>query len=112
MVQGGDPTGSGSGGESSWGGTFADEIHPALKHTGGGVLRMANGGPDSNGSQFFVTVARAPWLDGKHAIFGRVKGGMKVVRRLGMVRAGPGDEPVERVGIVRAWVVEGREAEK
>jgi peptidyl-prolyl cis-trans isomerase-like 1 len=106
MVQGGDPTGTGRGGESCWGGTFADEINPALKHSGAGILSMANAGPDSNGSQFFITLAPTPWLDGKHAIFGRVKKGMKVVRALGAVRTALEDKPVEKVGILRAALVE------
>jgi peptidyl-prolyl cis-trans isomerase-like 1 len=104
MVQGGDPTGTGRGGESCWGGTFADEIDPSLKHSGAGILSMANAGPDTNGSQFFITLAPTPWLDGKHAIFGRVKKGMKVVRALGAVRTGLEDKPVEKVGILRATV--------
>ena len=111
MIQGGDPTGTGRGGESSWGGTLADEIHPALRHTGAGVLSMANAGKDTNGSQFFVTLAPTPWLDGKHAVFGRVKSGMKVIRRMGLVRTGPEDRPVEEVGIVKAWVIEKSDGE-
>jgi peptidyl-prolyl cis-trans isomerase-like 1 len=112
MIQGGDPTGTGRGGESSWGGTFADEIHPGLRHTGAGVLSMANAGKDTNGSQFFVTLAPTPWLDGKHAVFGRVKNGMKVIRRMGLVRTGPDDKPVEEVGIVKAWVLEKKDGEE
>lgn len=106
MLQAGDPTGTGRGGTSAWGAPFADEIHPSLRHTGAGVLSMANSGPDTNGSQFFVTLAPAPWLDGKHAIFGRVRSGMGVVRRLGLVRTGEGDRPVEEVKIVKARVLE------
>jgi peptidyl-prolyl cis-trans isomerase-like 1 len=112
MVQGGDPTGTGRGGESCWGGAFADEIDPALKHAGAGILSMANAGPDSNGSQFFITLAPTPWLDGKHSIFGRVKKGMKIVRALGAVRTGLEDKPVEKVGIVRASVVKAEEDEE
>jgi peptidyl-prolyl cis-trans isomerase-like 1 len=109
MVQGGDPTGTGRGGTSIYGDKFADEIDPSLKHTGAGILSMANAGPDTNGSQFFVTLAPTPWLDGKHTIFGRVKSGMGTVRRMGMVTTGPEDRPVEDLKVVRARVVEEEE---
>lgn len=105
MIQGGDPTGTGRGGTSIYGPTFADEIHPALKHTGAGILSMANAGPDTNGSQFFVTLAPTPWLDGKHTIFGRVKGGIDIVRRMGLVPTDAEDRPKTEVKIVRATVV-------
>lgn len=109
MVQGGDPTGTGRGGTSIYGDKFADEIAKPLqlKHTGAGILSMANAGPDTNGSQFFITLAPAPWLDGKHTIFGRVKAGMGVVRRLGLVQTDSEDRPAQEVKIVRARVVEG-----
>ncbi|KAH6894127.1 peptidyl-prolyl cis-trans isomerase-like 1 [Thelonectria olida] len=106
MVQGGDPTGTGRGGSSIYGEKFEDEIDPALRHTGAGILSMANAGPNTNGSQFFLTLAPTPWLDGKHTIFGRVKAGMGTVRRLGLVKTGPEDRPVEDVKIVKAKVVE------
>ncbi|KAH6697504.1 peptidyl-prolyl cis-trans isomerase-like 1 [Plectosphaerella plurivora] len=106
MVQGGDPTGTGRGGASIYGDKFADELDPSLRHTGAGILSMANAGPDTNGSQFFITLAPAPWLDGKHTIFGRVKSGMAVVKRMGLVRTGAEDRPEEEVKIVRARVVE------
>ncbi|EFQ34957.1 cyclophilin type peptidyl-prolyl cis-trans isomerase/CLD [Colletotrichum graminicola] len=106
MVQAGDPTGTGRGGTSIYGEKFADEIHPALKHTGAGVLSMANAGPDTNGSQFFITLAPTPWLDGKHTIFGRVKNGLSVVKRMGLVKTGPEDRPLETVKIIRASVVD------
>ncbi|KAI0118329.1 cyclophilin type peptidyl-prolyl cis-trans isomerase [Nemania sp. FL0031] len=109
MIQGGDPTGSGRGGTSIYGDKFADEISPELRHTGAGVLSMANAGPDSNGSQFFITLAPTPWLDGKHTIFGRVKGGMAVVKRMGLVKTDAEDRPAEDIKIIRAKVLEDDE---
>jgi len=107
MLQTGDPTGTGRGGASIYGEKFEDEISPELKHTGAGILSMANSGPNTNGSQFFITLAPTPWLDGKHTIFGRVTRGMAVVKRMGLVRTGPQDKPVEDVRIIRASVIEG-----
>lgn len=111
MIQGGDPTGTGRGGTSIYGEKFADEISAALKHTGAGVLSMANSGPNTNGSQFFITLAPTPWLDGKHTIFGRVKSGMRVVQRMGLVKTDGEDRPVEEVRIVKARVVEEGDGE-
>lgn len=109
MIQTGDPTGTGRGGSSIYGEKFEDEISPSLKHTGAGILSMANSGPNTNGSQFFITLAPTPWLDGKHTIFGRVTRGMGVVKRMGLVRTGAEDRPVEEVRIVKARVLEGDE---
>ncbi|KAI6124789.1 cyclophilin-like domain-containing protein [Pisolithus croceorrhizus] len=85
MIQGGDPTGTGRGGTSIYGQRFEDEIHPELRFTGAGILAMANSGPNTNGSQFFITLGPTPYLDNKHTIFGRVSSGMRVVQRLGAV---------------------------
>ena len=93
MVQGGDPTGTGRGGESIYGGKFQDEITRNLKHTGAGIVSMANAGPNTNGSQFFVTLKSTPFLDGKHTIFGRIYEGMGVVQRMGLVQTDQQDRP-------------------
>ncbi|KAJ5194396.1 Cyclophilin-type peptidyl-prolyl cis-trans isomerase [Penicillium cf. griseofulvum] len=106
MVQTGDPTGTGRGGSSIYGEKFEDEIRGELKHTGAGILSMANSGPNTNGSQFFVTLAPTPWLDGNHTIFGRVKSGMRVIQRMGLVKTGVDDKPVDELKIIRARVVE------
>ena len=105
MVQGGDPSGTGRGGASIYGEKFEDEIRADLKHTGAGILSMANSGKDTNGSQFFITLAPAPWLDGKHTIFGRVSSGMRIVQRIGMMKTDGEDRPLEEVKIVCARVV-------
>lgn len=94
MIQGGCPQGTGTGGP---GYKIKDEFHPELRHTGEGVLSMANAGPNTGGSQFFVTLAATPWLDGKHAVFGKVVEGMDVVRAIGKVPTGRGDRPNEPV---------------
>ncbi|GIW71364.1 MAG: hypothetical protein KatS3mg102_0906 [Planctomycetota bacterium] len=96
MIQGGDPLGNGTGGP---GYSFPDEFHPELRHDGAGVLSMANAGPNTNGSQFFITLAATPWLDGRHAVFGRLVRGQDVLARIGKVPTGPGDRPAQPVVI-------------
>ncbi|KZS89981.1 hypothetical protein SISNIDRAFT_458305 [Sistotremastrum niveocremeum HHB9708] len=106
MAQSGDPTGTGRGGTSIYGNKFEDEINPELRFTGAGILAMANSGPNTNGSQFFITLAPTPFLDKKHTIFGRVKSGMRVVQRLGAVAVDAQDRPVAEVKIHKARLQE------
>jgi len=102
MIQGGDPTGTGRGGESIWGKPFEDECSPALRFTKPGLLAMANAGPNTNGSQFFITTAATPWLDGRHTIFGEVIDGYEVVRKIESCQTGRDDRPVEKQLIEKA----------
>lgn len=98
MIQGGDPTGTGRGGESIWGGRFNDEISPDLIFDKPGILAMANAGPNTNGSQFFITVAPTPWLNGHYTIFGNVIKGMDVVYAISKVQTNPAnDKPLQNV---------------
>ena len=101
FLQGGDFTaGNGTGGKSIYGMKFEDENFQ-LKHTGPGILSMANAGPNTNGSQFFITLAPTNWLDGKHTIFGRVQSGMRTVKMIGQSETDTDDRPVDDVKIVR-----------
>lgn len=103
MIQGGDPTGTGMGGP---GYEIPDEFHPDLKHDGEGVLSMANAGPNTGGSQFFVTLAATPWLNGHHAVFGKVVRGMDVVRRIGKVDCDLGDRPLVEVVMKKVTIID------
>lgn len=105
MVQTGDPLGNGTGGESIWGGEFEDEFHPTLRHDRPYTLSMANAGPNTNGSQFFITVVPTPWLDNKHTVFGRVSKGMEVVHNISLVKTNAKtDKPMDDIRIINIAV--------
>ena len=98
MIQGGDPTGTGRGGP---GYMIKDEFNLQLKHNKKGLLSMANSGPNTGGSQFFITLAATPWLDGKHAIFGEVTEGIDVLEKIGNIETDESDRPITEVKITK-----------
>lgn len=104
MIQGGDPTGTGAGGESIWGGAFEDEFKDNVTFDRPGILAMANAGPGTNGSQFFITTVPTPWLTKHHTIFGEVINGMDVVKKIEGSKADANDKPVTPQKIIKAYV--------
>jgi peptidylprolyl isomerase len=104
MIQGGDPTGTGAGGQSVWGKPFEDEVSPSVTFDKPGILAMANAGPGTNGSQFFITVAKTPWLNMHHTIFGEVVSGYDVVQKLENVETSGADRPVQEQKIIKAYL--------
>jgi len=104
MIQGGDPTGTGMGGASVWGKPFEDEVTPSVKFDKPGLLAMANAGPGTNGSQFFITTAATPWLNMKHTIFGEVASGYDVVEAIENAETNSADKPVEEIKIIKAYI--------
>ncbi len=105
MVQGGDPQGTGMGGDSLWGGSFEDEFDEDITFDRAGLLVMANSGPNSNRSQFFITTAETPWLNMRHTIFGEVVSGMETLKAIENSPTGRGDRPVEEQKINRAYIL-------
>lgn len=104
MVQGGDPTGTGRGGESIWGKSFEDEVSPVVKFDNPGILAMANSGPNTNGSQFFITCAKTPWLSMRHTIFGEVVSGYDVVQKIEDIETDASDKPIKEQKIIKAYL--------
>ena len=109
MIQGGDPTGTGHGGP---GYQFSDEFHPELKHIGPGILSMANVGPNTNGSQFFITVTETPWLDNRHTVFGKVTEGMDIVKKIAEVETGNDKKPIQKIYIKKMTIIRNGEDAK
>jgi peptidylprolyl isomerase len=108
MIQGGDPTGTGRGGASIWGEFFEDEISDDVKFDAPGMLAMANAGPNTNGSQFFITTEKTPWLNRRHTIFGKVIAGYETVEEIENVGTDSADRPLEDIKIIRAYIKNGQ----
>jgi peptidylprolyl isomerase len=106
MIQGGDPTATGRGGESFFGAPFEDEVSRDVTFDKAGILAMANAGPRTNGSQFFITLAATPWLNMKHTIFGEVVSGYDIVEKIGGFPTDENDKPVKDQKITKAYVKE------
>ncbi|MFH1504950.1 MAG: peptidylprolyl isomerase [Candidatus Omnitrophota bacterium] len=104
MIQGGDPTGTGRGGNSAWGGPFEDETTPDVKFDKPGLLAMANSGPNTNGSQFFITTIPTPWLNMRHTIFGEVISGYEVVQEIEGTAVDSASKPLEEQKIIKAYL--------
>ncbi|MFC1576880.1 peptidylprolyl isomerase [Candidatus Omnitrophota bacterium] len=104
MIQAGDPSGTGEGGTSIWGRPFEDEVFSEITFDGVGLVAMANSGPDSNNSQFFITTAATPWLNMRHTIFGRIVSGYDTVQKIEAAATDSSDRPVEMQGILSAYV--------
>ena len=104
MIQGGDPTGTGTGGESIWGKPFKDEVSKKVGFDKPGLLAMANAGPGTNGSQFFITVIKTPWLNMRHTIFGEVTSGYDVVEKIENTPTGQASKPITEQKIIKAYL--------
>ncbi|MCK5491808.1 MAG: peptidylprolyl isomerase [Candidatus Omnitrophica bacterium] len=104
MIQCGDPTGTGTGGDSIWGSPFEDEVTPNVKFDEQGILAMANAGPNTNGSQFFITTIPTPWLNMKHTIFGKVVSGYDVVQDIENTPTAAGSKPIDEIKIIKAYL--------
>jgi len=104
MIQGGDPAGTGRGGASVWGTPFEDEVSANVRFDRPGLVAMANAGPNTNGSQFFITTVATPWLNMRHTIFGEVVSGFEVVQKIEDSKANDQDKPLSEQKIIRAYV--------